>query len=157
MSIELVVGSFPGINQAAQALEHLEHLAADGALQFEHAAVVAKTEEGEVEARDIGDVDAKRGAVFGAITGGLIGLLAGPAGAVIGAAAGAATGGATANLADYGVSDDVIQAIEKKLQPGSSALITYVNLTWAATVIDELEKTGATVVNQSLDSETLGK
>lgn len=157
MSIELVVGSFPEKNKAAEVFEHLEQLAADGALQLEHAAVVAKTEEGEVEARDVGDVDAKRGAVFGAITGGLIGLIAGPAGAVIGAAAGAATGSATANLADYGVSDHIIQAVEEGLQPGSSALIAYVGLTWAATVIDELEKTGATVVNQPLDSEMLSK
>jgi uncharacterized membrane protein len=157
MSIELVVGSFPDKNKAGEVLEHLKRLAADSVLQLEHVAVVAKTEEGEVEARDVGDVDAKHGAVFGAITGGLIGLIAGPAGAVIGAAAGAATGSATANLADYGVSDHIIPAIEEGLQPGSSALIAYVDLAWAATVIDELEKTGATVVNQPLDSEMLGK
>ncbi len=157
MSVELVVGSFPDKNQAGEVLEHLEQLAADGVLKLEHVAVVAKTEEGEVESRDVGDVDAKHGAVFGAITGGVIGLLAGPAGVVIGAATGAATGSAAANLADYGVSDDIIQAIEERLQPGSSALIGYVDLTWAATVIDELEKAGATVINQPLDSETLGK
>ena len=62
----------------------------------------------------------------------------------------------TANLADYGVSDDIINAVEDGLQPGSSALIAYVDLTWAAAVIDELERAGAIVVNQALNDETLG-
>ena len=156
MSVELVVATFgDDDSKASQVLEHLEKLAADGVLQIEHAAVVIKTEDGEVEVAEAGDVDARRGAVFGAITGGLIGLIGGPVGAVAGAVAGAVTGRVTANLADYGVSNDIIGAIEDALQPCSSAIITYVELAWAATVIDELEKAGATVVNQPLNSELL--
>ena len=157
MSIELGVATFEGDNRAGDVYEQLEKLATDGKLEIEHAALVAKTKEGEVKIQDVGDVDAKHGAVFGAITGGLIGLLAGPAGAVIGAVAGAATGSVTANVADYGVSDDIINTIEEGLQPGGSALIAYVELTWAASVIDELEKAGATVVNQPLNGEKLSQ
>ena len=157
MGIELVVATFEDDeSQAGEALKHLEKLAADTGLQLEHVAVLAKREDGEVEVKDVGDVDSQRGAVFGAITGGLIGLIAGPVGAIAGALAGAATGGVTANLADYGVSDDIINAVKEGLQPGSSALIVYVDLTRAAAVIDELEKAGATVVNQALNDETLG-
>ena len=115
-------------------------------------ALVTKSEDGDVKAEDVGDVDARHGAVFGAITGGLIGLIGGPIGAIAGAVAGAATGGVTANLADHGVSDDVIHHIERGLQPGSSALIVYVELDWAATLIDELNSAGAAVVNQPLNA-----
>jgi len=85
----------------------------------------------------------------------LIGLIGGPVGVVAGAVAGAATGGVTANLADHGVSDDVIHHIEQGLQPGSSALIAYVELDGAATLIDELNNAGASVVNQPLNSASL--
>jgi uncharacterized membrane protein len=157
MGIELVVATFEDDeSQAGEALKHLEQLAADKVLQLEHVAVVTKREDGEVEVEDVGDVDSQHGAVFGAITGGLIGLIAGPVGAIAGALAGAAAGGVTANLADYGVSDDIINAVKEGLQPGSSALIVYVDLTRAATVIDELDRAGATVVNQALDDEALG-
>ncbi len=156
MGIELVVAMFEGDeNKAVEVLEHLKKLEADGALHLEQVAVVSKTEDDDVKVEDLGDVDSKHGAVFGAITGGLIGLVGGPAGAVAGAVAGAATGGATANLADHGVSDDVIHHSERGLQPASSALIAYVNLDWAATLIDELNRLGATVVNQPLSSVDL--
>jgi uncharacterized membrane protein len=156
MGIELVVATFQeDESQAGEALKHLDKLAGDKDLELEHVAVVVKRDDGEVEVEDVGDVDSQRGAVFGAITGGLIGLIAGPVGAIAGALAGAATGGVTANLADYGVSDDIINAVQVGLQAGSSALIVYVELTQAAAVIDELEKAGATVVNQALDDEAL--
>lgn len=156
MSIELVVATFESDeNKAGEILEHLKKMEADGDLHLEHVAVVSKTEDNDVKIEDLGDVDSKHGAVFGAITGGLIGLIGGPVGAVAGAVAGAATGSATANLADHGVSDDVIHHIERGLQPASSALIAYVDLDWAATLIDELNRLGATVVNQPLSSADL--
>lgn len=156
MSIELVVAIFQDDEKEAGAvLEHLKKLEADGVLHLEHVALVTKSEDGDVKAEDFGDVDARHGAVFGAITGGLIGLIGGPIGAIAGAMAGAATGGVTANLADHGVSDDVIHHIERGLQPGSSALIAYVELDWAANLIDELNSAGAAVVNQPLNTEGL--
>jgi uncharacterized membrane protein len=156
MSTELVVATFEGDEKkAGEVMEGLKKLEADEVLHLKHVAMVAKTKDGDVKVEDVGDVDSRHGAVFGAITGGLIGLIGGPVGAVAGAVAGAATGGVTANLADHGVSDDVIHHIEQGLQPGSSAIIAYVELDGAATLIDELNNAGASVVNQPLNSASL--
>jgi uncharacterized membrane protein len=158
MSVELVVATFEGDeNKADEVLKYLDKLEADGILQLEHVAVVTKTDQGEVQVKDVGDVDAKHGTLFGAITGGLIGLLGGPVGVVVGATAGAATGRVTANLADYGVSDNIIDAIEEGLIPGSSAIIAYVELDWASTLIDELNSAGGTVINQPLRGDMLSQ
>jgi len=81
-------------------------------------------------------------------------LLGGPVGLVIGAAAGAATGRVTAKLADYGVSDGLIKGIESGMQPGSSAIILYVELKWVDRAIKRLEENGATVYHETLSSST---
>ena len=66
MSVELVVATFEGDeNKAEEVLNYLNKLEAEGTLQLEHVAVVAKTDKGEVEVKDVGDVDAKRRSVRG--------------------------------------------------------------------------------------------
>lgn len=114
-------------------------------------ATVVKKNDGKVVVNDVGDLKAGRGAVFGAITGGLIGLIGGPIGAIAGTAAGAATGGATAKLADYSVSDKMIKNTQDGLQPGSSAIITYVELNWVNQAIKRLKEAGAAVYHETLE------
>jgi uncharacterized membrane protein len=154
MSLELVVAIFENdVNKAAEAMKKLDHLTEARILHMEEGAIISKREDGSLEVQDVEDIHAKGGTIFGAITGGLIGLLGGPIGAVAGAVAGAVTGRVTANLADFGVSDDLIKSVEDGLQPGGSALIGYVQLEWAAAVIEELENTGAHVVHQPLKGD----
>ena len=151
MNIELIIATFEkDENAAAEVLSRVRQLAKDKALVLEDAATIVKTADGQIVTTDLEDVDSKRGRVFGAITGGVIGLIGGPVGAIVGAAAGAVTGGVTANLADYGVSNKLIKDIEKGLQPGSSALIAYVQLTWVNQAVAALEKAGATVSHTTL-------
>ena len=152
MSIELFIATFE--NEESRANEVLQKMKAykkEGLLHFEHAAVIVKPKEGEVEVNDVSDVDSKHGAIFGAITGALVGSLGGPVGTVVGAVAGAATGGVTAKLADYGISNDMIEETEKLLPPGSSAIITYVEMNWADKAVNQLEKNGATVMRETID------
>jgi uncharacterized membrane protein len=157
MSVELIIATFEkSENQAGEVLESVKRLQKDGALELEDAAVIVKRKDGEVEIEDVGDVDSKHGAVFGAVTGAVIGLIGGPIGAVVGAAAGAATGSVSAKLADYGVSNKMIEDIEKGLQPGSSAIIAYVKLTWVNKAVTELEKAGATVAHETMSGDALG-
>ncbi len=151
MSTELIIATFESDeNAAGRVLDSVRQLAKDGVLTLENAAVIVKTQAGEVKVEDPGDVDSKRGRVFGAITGGIVGLLGGPIGAIVGAAAGAATGGVTAKLADYGVSNRMIKDIEKGLKPSSSAIIAYVQLSWVDTAVAQLEKNGATVTHATV-------
>jgi uncharacterized membrane protein len=152
MSIELIVATFEeDQDMADQVLQRVKKLAKDKVLTVRDVATIAKKEDGTVMVNDVGDLKAGRGAVFGAITGALVGLVGGPIGAIAGAAAGAATGGATAKIADYGVSDKLIKETQNGLQPGSSAIIAYVELDWVSKAINRLEEAGATVYHETLE------
>ena len=156
MSTELIIAMFENDEErAGKALENAQKLAKDGSINLHDIAAIVKHKDGKVEIKDIGDVRPKKGAVFGAITGGLIGLAAGPGGAIIGAIAGAATGGGAAKLIDYGVSEDMIKEVEEKLQPGSSAVIAYAEMSFAESIVRQLEESGATVIHETLESQSL--
>lgn len=151
MKIELVIATFENDEErAGQVLQRVRQLDKEKTIVLHDVATIAKTKDGQVQVNDIGDVKGKKGAAFGAITGALIGLVGGPVGAVAGAMAGAATGGATAKLADYGVSDKLIKDVQKGLQPGSSAIITYLEIAWLDKAITELEKNGAVVYHETI-------
>ena len=153
MSVELIIATFEtDETKAGQAYQRLQELAEQGSVVVDHAAVVVKPQEGAVQVTDLGDVDPKRGRVFGAVTGAVVGLLGGPVGAIAGAIAGAVTGGAAAGLIDYGVPGKMIKVVQKGLQPGSSALIAYVELTWVEKAITLLEEAGATVAHSTMET-----
>ena len=157
MSVELIIATFDGQeDKANEVLKDLKQARKEGGLFFENAAVVTRTKDNELKVNDIGDVDAKHGAIFGAISGGVIGLLAGPVGAVVGAVAGAATGGATAKLADYGVDNKLIEDVEAGLEPGSSALIAFLEVSSVDAAVGMLKRLGATSVSHDrMKSEVL--
>jgi uncharacterized membrane protein len=156
MSTELIIATFAGDEtKAGAALQAVKKLDKDGALRMLDAATIVKNKDGEFEQKDVHDVNSKQGAVFGAITGGLLGLFAGPVGAAIGAAAGAATGGATAKLADYGVSENEIKETASNLEPGSSAIILYLDLQWADKAVKKLEENGGQVYRETLSIDAI--
>ena len=156
MSIELIIATFKGDEErAGHALESLKKLNHEGVLKLQDFASIVVHQDNKVEIKDINDVRPKQGAIFGAITGGLLGLIGGPAGVIIGATAGAATGGGAAKLIDYGVSEKMIKEVEEGLQPGDSAVITYIEINNASTIIGKLESSGATVYHETLGADSL--
>ena len=149
--IEMIIATFEHDEEkAATVLEGLQEAAAEGAMHLDAAAVIVKTGEGEIEVKDVGDVDAKHGRVFGAITGAMIGLLGGPVGAVVGGVVGAATGGAAARMIDLGVPNKLIKDIENGLHPGSSAIIAYVEADWVDRAVAALQEYGAVVHRETI-------
>ena len=148
--IELIIATFEDDEEKAGEVLKAFEQAAEGGLVLDAAAVIVKTKEGEIEVRDVGDVDAKHGRVFGAISGALIGLLGGPVGAIVGGVAGAATGGAVARLVDRGVSNRLIKDVRGGLHPGSSAIIAYVELDWVDRAVSALEAQGAVVHRETI-------
>ena len=152
MSVELIIATFEqSATQAVTSLKRAVELDEQGALKLEDAAAIIRTADGEFEVTDIKDVAPKRGRVYGAVTGALVGLMGGPVGAVVGAVAGAAAGGAITRLKDFGVPDKMIRDIEKGLQPGSSAVIIYAQLSWVDKAVALLEKAGGTVFHETMD------
>ena len=149
--IELIIATFEhDEDKAGEVLNAFQQAAAEDALTLDAAAVIVKTKEGEIEVKDVGDVDSKHGRVFGAITGAVIGLLGGPVGAVIGGVAGAATGGAAAKFIDSGVPDRMIEDIKNGLHPGSSAIIAYVEIDWVDRAVSALQAQGAVVNHETI-------
>jgi uncharacterized membrane protein len=152
MAYELIIATFEDDEaKAKDFLGRLKKAVKDEVMETEGAAAIVKDKDGKISVDEIGDVSGKKGAVFGAISGGIIGLIGGPVGAVVGAAAGAAAGGGTAKIADYGVSESTIKDIGKGLQPGSSALIAYVESKWVDLAVGRLQDAGAEVVTETLD------
>src|SRR5262245_8829076 len=137
MNTELVVTMFDGEDAASAAYEVLQQLEQDGGIAILDAATMVKHSDGTSEIKDTQDVDTRHGAYFGVVSGALIGLLGGPAGALIGSVAGAATGAASASLIDFGFPKEDLQSLEDQLDPGSSALVVLVEMTW----LDKLDAT----------------
>src|SRR6266496_5108942 len=145
MNTELVVTMFDGEDAASAAYESLRRFEKDGGIAILDAATLVKHSNGTSAIKDTQDVDTRHGAYFGVISGALIGLVGGPAGALIGSVAGAATGAASASMIDLGFPKADLQSLEDHLDPGSSALVVLVEMTW----LDTLDATLASFAGRS--------
>jgi uncharacterized membrane protein len=151
--VEVVIATFEDESKADTVLESLKQMEKERYITVRHAATIVKDKEGEIKLSDVQDVDSQKGKRFGAITGGLIGLLGGPIGLVVGAAAGAATGKAAAKRIRLGVPNNEVKAIERELQPGSSAIITYAEISFIDAAVRQLEQFGGTVFHYTIEED----
>lgn len=147
---EVIASVYDSVNDAEETLVFFDELRKRGVLQINHAAIIAKDEDGNTKVEDRSDVNPKQGAIFGAITGGLIGLLGGPIGAIVGAAAGAATGQFSAGMIDMGFSDKFLKKLQEELQPGKSALIMVVEHRMVGDLSDVLSDLKGLHFNQTI-------
>ncbi len=151
--LELIVAIFDEESQATEVLDSIKELEKDRYIEVRHAAVVIKQADGEIRVHDIEDVSSDSGRRFGAIAGGLIGLLGGgPIGAAIGVAAGAVTGKAAADKLRFGIPKEDLEVIKARLQPGSSAIITYAQIPFLQAALRQLRNSGAEVFHQTVDA-----
>jgi uncharacterized membrane protein/sporulation protein YlmC with PRC-barrel domain len=155
--IELIVLIVGEPAKADEALTVLKRLTKKGEFAILNAAVLVKDEASKLSLKEIGDVDAKHGALFGAVTGGLIGLVGGPVGAVVGAVAGAATGGIAAKHIDMGFPDAYLKKLQAGLQPGNSALIVLVERKWVEQAMQALADFGGQLMRQTLTDDTVAQ
>ncbi len=151
--VELIIATFDDESKADTVLESVKQMEKEQYITVRQAATIVKNKDGEIKVSDIEDVDSRQGKRFGAITGGLIGLLGGPIGAVVGAAAGAVTGKAAAKRIHLGVPDSKLKEIERELQPGSSAIITYAEISFIDAAIRQLEQFGGTVFHHTIEED----
>jgi uncharacterized membrane protein len=136
---ELIVAVFPSRSVLTKALDHVMELKD---LSIDHAAIVAKADDGEVVVLDdtIGpDEGGIAGGTLGAAMAALglvqLGALALPgigaiialgAGALVGGLVGQMTGRFAANLMDFGFRTEQIEALSHRLQAGHAALVMQV-------------------------------
>jgi uncharacterized membrane protein len=139
MATELIVVVFPSRSVLTKALEHLKTV---HEFEFDHAAIVAKANSGEVVILDDkvgpdegGIAGGTLGAAMAALSIAQLGALALPgigpivaigAGALIGGLVGNVTGRFAANLLDSGYKNEQIEALARRLEAGHPALVLSV-------------------------------
>lgn len=154
---ELVIVTYDDTPRAEKALHDLRRFAKQEAIAVMNVAVLVKDEAGKFSLKETADVSSRRGPIFGAVTGGLIGLLGGPIGAAVGAAAGAAVGSFTAKRIDMGLPDEYFDTLQKKLHPGSSALVVLVKQDWADKVVEAINSLDGQLLRHPLSKEVMSK
>jgi uncharacterized membrane protein len=116
--MQLLVAVFDNPETAHEARSAVRDLERQLFVAVEDAAVISRDATGRTWLADEAEGDVKAGARVGALAGLLIGFGA-PA---LGIAMGAAGGALPARSAHRGLDDGFVQALEAKLQPGTSAL-----------------------------------
>jgi uncharacterized membrane protein len=121
----VIAVTFADDSKAYDALTAIKELDSQGQIELVGGAVVARGEDGRVDAKDIVDEDGYTGTATGGVIGLLIGILGGPLGILIGGATGLLIG----SLFDVEDDDDtrsVLTDISRTIQVGRDALLAEV-------------------------------
>jgi uncharacterized membrane protein len=111
---------FPGVDDAARAVETLKGLQAQRLINVQDAAIVSwEPGKKKPKTKQLSNMTGI-GAMGGAFWGMLFGLIFFVP--LLGAAVGAAVGALTGSMTDVGINDDFINAVKQKVTPGTSAL-----------------------------------
>jgi uncharacterized membrane protein len=118
----LAAAVYPNLFQAQAKLGDLVKLHKKQAIELIDAAVLIRERTGALSISEQAELTPGKGAKRGALIGAVIGVVFPPsllAGAALGAAAGAVTGKVT----DQGISNEMLEKLAKRLEPGESAIL----------------------------------
>jgi len=144
----MLVVVFENESKAYEGTKVLRQLDLDGSITVYAHAVVVKSPDGTVTAKERDD-QGPFGLLVGTALGALLGILAGPEGLAIGAAAGLVAGGA-ADLHSARVGEDFIDDVAKSLTPGRGAVIAEIEEDATGPVDTQMEVMGGTVFRRAL-------
>jgi uncharacterized membrane protein len=146
----LYVLAFQDEDGAARTRKAIKDLQKEELIDLDDAAIAVHHETGKVKVKQDSSLTGS-GAVGGAFWGLLFGLIffIPFAGMAIGAMSGAMFG----TFAHYGIDEDMIKKITKKLGPGTSALFLLVNSAQREKVIEALRPYDAELIQSSLSSK----
>jgi uncharacterized membrane protein len=135
----VVVVRFTEPSKAYQALSVLKECGEDGRIGLESAAIVERTQEGELRYPEGTDNVGLVGTASGSMLGMLIGVLGGPVGVLAGWGAGALMGGAF-DLDRAETSDEALSVLGRAIPPGSTAVIASVEEPAVEVIDGEMKK-----------------
>ena len=135
----VVVVRFTEPSKAYEALSVLKECDASGRIGLESAAVVERTETGELRVPESADNVGLVGTASGSLIGMLIGVLGGPVGALLGWGAGAMMGGAF-DVDRAVTSDEALTVLGQAIPPGSTAVIASVEEPAVEVIDGEMKK-----------------
>lgn len=122
VQVKLVAAVYPNLYQAQAKLGDLVKLHKAGTIELVDAAVLVRERTGALTISEQVALTPGKGAKRGALVGAVVGVIFPPsllAGAALGAAAGAITGKVT----DQGFSNQMLEDLVKRLEPGESAIL----------------------------------
>jgi uncharacterized membrane protein len=135
----VVVVGFTDPSKAYQALSVLKDCAAQGRIGLESAAIVERTETGQLRIPEGTDNVELLGTASGSLIGMLIGVLGGPVGVLVGWGSGALIGGAF-DIDHAVTSDEALTVLGRALPPGSTAVMASVNEPAVEVIDGEMKK-----------------
>ena len=144
----VVVVRFTEPSKAYQALSVLKQCDAEGRIGLQSAAVVERTESGELRIPDSTDNVGPIGTVSGSLIGMLVGVLGGPLGVLLGWGGGALVGGAF-DLDRLEESDEALTVLGRAIPPGSTAVIATVEEQVTQVVDAQMEMLGGELTRRS--------
>lgn len=143
----LIVMTFKEEKGAKKILDELGELQKQGLIQLDDAATAIREEDGKLKVKQARSLVGE-GAMGGAFWGMLIGLLF--LAPVAGLALGAVMGGGLGKLADYGINDQFIKEVGKKLTPGTSAVFLLVQHAQVEKVVEHLKPFKGEIIHTTL-------
>ena len=142
----IVVIVFPDEAKAQEGVRALEELHSGGHAALYATAVLERELNGELSVKRHSN-QGPLGLGVGAVTGGLVGILAGPVGAAAGVAAGALAGG-LGDVLHMGLGDELVDAVQRDLTPGRSAVIAEVSEESTETIDRRMKTLGGKVTRE---------
>jgi uncharacterized membrane protein len=144
----VVVVGFTEPSKAYEALSVLKECDSAGRIGLESAAVVERTETGELRIAEGADNVGPVGTASGSLIGMLIGVLGGPVGVLLGWGAGATMGGVF-DVDRAATSDEALAVLGRAIPPGSTAVIAQVEEPAVEVIDGEMNKLDGDVTRRS--------
>lgn len=152
---EIFMATFPTEDGAEQAVDTLEEMAKRDTIEIIDAAVLTRTEDGEVKVEQKSLPSVKSGAKWGAIVGGVLGVVFPPS--IIGTAlVGAGVAAGTAKLAKMAMENDELKEAAESLEPGTSAFIAVVDNKWVRKMSEAMRGYNK-LAEHALDAESAAR
>ncbi len=146
----VVVVRFAEPSKAYEALSVLKGCDDDGRIGLKSAAVVERTQSGELRVPESADSAELAGTVSGSVIGMLIGILGGPVGMLLGWGGGALIGGAI-DIDRAVTSDEALTVLGQAIPPGSTAVIADVEEPAVEVIDGEMKKLDGQVTRRPVD------
>jgi uncharacterized membrane protein len=151
----VVVVSFTEPSKAYQALSVLKECSAEGRIGLDSAAIVERTQDGELRVPESVDNDELVGMASGSLIGMLIGVLGGPLGVLVGWGSGALIGGAF-DIDRSETSDEALTVLGRAIPPETTAVIASVEEPAVEVIDAEMYKLGGEVTRRPV-AEVMGE
>jgi uncharacterized membrane protein len=146
----VVVVRFTEPSKAYEALSVLKECDDGGRIRLESAAVVERTETGDLRIPESADNIGLVGTASGSLIGMLIGVLGGPTGALLGWGAGAMMGGVF-DVDRAVTSDEALAVLGQAIPPGSTAVMARVEEPEVEVIDGEMKKLDGEVTRRPVD------